>query len=53
LRAFEKKMLRRIFGFKKQEVTRTLTKLYSDELHNLDGSKNIIRGKMKKHAWER
>ena len=36
-------MLRRIFGPKKDEVTRGWRKLHSEELHNLYSSPSIIR----------
>jgi hypothetical protein len=40
---FENKVLRRIFGFKRDEVTGTWRKLHNEELHNLCTSPNIIR----------
>jgi hypothetical protein len=40
---FEKRVLRRIFGSKKDEVTGDLRKLHNEELHNLYPSLNIIR----------
>jgi hypothetical protein len=43
LRVFENRVLRRIFGPKKDEVTREWRKLHSEELHNLYSSPNIIR----------
>jgi hypothetical protein len=39
---FEKRMLRRIFGVKTDEII-GLRKLHSEELHNLYSSPNIIR----------
>jgi hypothetical protein len=43
LRLFENRVLRRIFGPKRYEVTGEWRKLYSGELHNLYSSPNIIR----------
>jgi hypothetical protein len=43
LRVFENKMLRRIFGPRKDEVTGGWRKLHDEELHNLYSSLNIIR----------
>jgi hypothetical protein len=40
--AFENKLLRRIFGPKKDEVTEEWRKFHSGELHNLYSSPNII-----------
>jgi hypothetical protein len=40
---FENRVLRRIFGPKRDEVTGEWRKLHSEELHNLYSSKNIIR----------
>jgi hypothetical protein len=40
---FEKKVLRRIFGPKIDEVTGDWRKLHNEELHNLYFSPNIIR----------
>jgi hypothetical protein len=37
------RVLRRIFGLKKDEVAGGLRKLYDEELHNLYSSPNIIR----------
>jgi hypothetical protein len=42
-RIFEKRVLRRIFGPKGEEVTGGLRKLHNEELHNLQSSANIIR----------
>jgi hypothetical protein len=48
---FEKRVLRRIFGPKRDEVTGGWRKLHNQELHNLYSSPNIIRmmksGRMK------
>jgi hypothetical protein len=43
LRAFEKRVLRRIFRPKRDEVTGGWRKLYTEELHNLYSSPIIIR----------
>jgi hypothetical protein len=43
LRVFENRILRRIFGPKKDEVTRGWRKLHNKELHNLYSSPSIIR----------
>jgi hypothetical protein len=43
LRVFENKVLRRIFGPKKDELTGGWRKLYNEELHNLYTSQSIIR----------
>jgi hypothetical protein len=43
LRAFENRVLRRMFGHKRQEVAGGWRRLYNEELHNLYASPNIIR----------
>jgi hypothetical protein len=43
LRVFEKRVLRRIFGPKGDEVTGEWRKLHNEELHNLYSSPDIIR----------
>jgi hypothetical protein len=43
LRVFENRVLRRIFGPKRDEVTGGSRKLHSEELHNLYSSPSIIR----------
>jgi hypothetical protein len=43
LRVFENRVLRRIFGPKRDGVTRGWRKLYNEELHNLYSSPSIIR----------
>jgi hypothetical protein len=40
---FENRLLRRIFGPKRDEVTGGLRKLHNEELHNLYSSPSIIR----------
>jgi hypothetical protein len=39
---FENRVLRRIFGLKKDEVMGELRKLHTEELHNLYSSPSII-----------
>jgi hypothetical protein len=41
---FENRVLRRIFGSKRDEVTREWRKLYNEELGYLYSSQNIVRG---------
>jgi hypothetical protein len=43
MRVFENRVLRRIFGPKRDEVTGGWRKLHDEELHNLYGSPSIIR----------
>jgi hypothetical protein len=43
LRVFENRVLRRIFGPKRDEMTGEWRKLHNEELHNLYSSPNIIR----------
>jgi hypothetical protein len=43
LRVFEKRVLRRIFGHKRDEVTGGLRKLHNEELHGLYSSPSIVR----------
>jgi hypothetical protein len=43
LRVFENRVLRRILGPKRDEVTGEWRKLRNEELHNLYSSPNIIR----------
>jgi hypothetical protein len=40
---FENRVLRRIFGPKRDEVTGDWRKLHNEELHNLHSSPNITR----------
>jgi hypothetical protein len=42
LRVFENRVLRRIFGPKRDEETGGLRKLHNEELHNLYSSPSII-----------
>jgi hypothetical protein len=43
LRVFEKRVLRRIFGLKRDEVTGEWRKLHNEELHDLYSSSNTVR----------
>jgi hypothetical protein len=43
LRVFENRVLRRIFGPKRNRVTGGWRKLHNEELHNLSSSPSIIR----------
>jgi len=43
LRVFENRVLRRIFGPKRDKVTRDCGKLYNEELNDLYSTPNIIR----------
>jgi hypothetical protein len=52
LRVFENRVLRRIFGPKRDEVTGEWRKLHSAELHNLYSSPDIIRQiKARRMSW--
>jgi hypothetical protein len=43
MRVFEERMLRRIFGLKRDEATGGWRKLHNEELHSLYSSPNKIR----------
>jgi hypothetical protein len=43
LRIFEKRVLRRIFGSKRDEVTGDWRKLHNEELHKMHSSPSIMR----------
>ena len=43
LRVFESRVLRRVFGSKRDEVTGDWRKLHNEELNNLYSSPNIVR----------
>jgi hypothetical protein len=52
IRIFEKRVLRRIFGPKRDEVTAIWIKLHSEDLHNLYSSASIIRTiKSRRMRW--
>ena len=52
LRVFEKKVVRKIFGAKKDEITGEWRKLHRVELHTLYSSPNIIRSlKSRRLRW--
>jgi hypothetical protein len=47
---FENRVLRRIFGPKRDEVTVEWRKLHNEEFHNLYSSPNIIKSRRRKWA---
>jgi hypothetical protein len=52
LRVFENRVLRRIFGPKRDEVTGEWRKLHNEELHSLYSSPDIIRQiKSRRMRW--
>jgi hypothetical protein len=52
LRVFENRVLRRIFGLKRDDVTGEWRKLHSEELNNLYSSSDIIRQvKSRRMRW--
>jgi len=52
LRVLENRVLRRIFGPKKDEVTRERRKLHNEELNDLCSSPSIVRvNKSKRMRW--
>ena len=54
LRVFENRVLRRIFGSKRDEVTGEWRKLHNEELNDLYSSSNIIRViKSRRMRWAR
>jgi PAS domain-containing protein len=53
LRVFENRVLRRIFGLKRDEVTGDWRKLHNEELHDFYSSPDIIRMiKSRRMRWE-
>jgi hypothetical protein len=54
LRVFENRVLRKIFGPKRDDMTGEWRKLHNEELHNLYSSPNIIRQiKSRRMRWAR
>jgi hypothetical protein len=51
LRMFENRVLRRIFGPRRNEVTGEWRKLHNEELHNLYSSPDIIRHVKSRRMW--
>jgi hypothetical protein len=51
LRVFENRMLRRMFGPKRDDVTGNWRKLHNEELHKLYSSPDIIRMIMSRRMW--
>jgi len=52
LRVFQNRVLRRIFGHKRDEVTGEWRKLHNEELNDLYSSPNIIRAiKSRRMRW--
>ena len=51
LRVFENKVLRKIFGAKRDEITGERRKLHNAELHALYSSPNIIRNLKSRLRW--
>jgi hypothetical protein len=43
LKVFDNRVLRRIFGPRKEEVARGFRRLHNEELHNFYTSPNIVR----------
>jgi hypothetical protein len=48
---FENRVLRKIFGPKRDEVTGEWRKLHNEELHNLYSSPDIIRQVKSRRMW--
>jgi hypothetical protein len=51
LRVFENRALRRIFGLKRDEVTREWRKLHDEELSDLYSTPNIVRVIKSRKRW--
>jgi hypothetical protein len=52
LRAFENRVLKKIFGLKKEEVTGRWRKLHNEEFHDLYSSPSIIKIiKLRRMRW--
>jgi len=52
LRVFENRVLRRMFGPKREEVTRDWRKLYNEELNDMHSPKIVQVTKLRKSGWE-
>jgi hypothetical protein len=52
LRVFENRVLRRIFGPKRDKVTGDWKKLHNEELHNLHSSASIVGMVKSRMRWE-
>jgi hypothetical protein len=50
---FENRVLRRVFGPKRDEVTREWRKLHNEELNDLYSLPSIVRGKIKTNEMGR
>jgi hypothetical protein len=48
---FENRVLRRIFGLKRDEVTGDWRELHNEELHNLYSSPSIVRMNKSSMGW--
>jgi hypothetical protein len=53
LRVFENRVLRRIFGPKREDVAVASRRLHNEEVHNLDASLNIFRVIKSRMRWAR
>jgi hypothetical protein len=53
LRVFENMLFRRIFGSRKEEVTRDWRRLHNEKLNDLYSSPNIVRVIKSRRIWAR
>jgi hypothetical protein len=51
LRVFQNRMLRRLFGLKRDEVTGEWRKLHNEELHDMYSLPNIVRVIKSRMRW--